>query len=60
MCLYMCLEDAAAYVGIGVKELRRYVNSDDPPPYLRVGNRRMLQVAALGPYFERKQEVRNG
>ena len=56
--LYVDVEDAARYVGIGVKKMRDYVNSKDPPPYMRVGKKVMLQKAALGPYFEAKQEVR--
>lgn len=39
--------------------MRAYVDSIDPPPYLMVGNRRMLQVAALPAYLERKQDVRD-
>lgn len=58
--LYLPIVEAAEYVGIGVNAMRDYVNSSDPPPYLKVGNRRMLQVAALPAYFERKQEVRLG
>lgn len=58
--LYMNVRDAAAYVGIGEKAMRDYVNSTDPPPYIVIGNKRMLQVAALVPYFEKRQEVRSG
>ena len=56
--LYVSAERAAKIVGIGVQKMYEFMNSDDPPPYLNVGNRRMLQVAALEPYFERKQEVK--
>lgn len=56
--LYMTVNEAAAYVGIGPKEMRKRVNSSDPPPYLEVGNRKLLQVSGLAPYFERKQAVR--
>lgn len=58
--LYMNVRDAAAYVGIGEKAMRDYVNSTDPPPYMVLGNKRMLQVAALADYFEQRQEVRSG
>lgn len=56
--LYMDVRDAAAYVGIGEKAMRGYVNSTDPPPYMVLGNKRMLQVAALADYFEERQEVK--
>ena len=55
--LYLTVSDAAAYAGIGRDLLLRYIDSDDPPPYLKVGNRRMLQVSRLGDYLERKQDV---
>lgn len=55
--LYLTIEEAAQYVGIGEKTLREYMD-DEPIPYLRVGNRKLLQRAALAEYFERKQEVR--
>lgn len=56
--LYLNIEEAAAYVGIGVNTMRDYVNSADPPPYLMVGNSKRLQKAALAGYFEKRQEVR--
>lgn len=56
--LYMNVRDAAAYVGIGEKAMRDYVNSTDPPPYLMNGQKKMLQVAALADYFEERQEVK--
>jgi len=56
--LYLTVEEAAEYVGIGENLMRCYVNSADPPPYLKVGNRKLLQRAALAPYFEKMQEVR--
>ena len=58
MPLYVSAEKAAKYVGIGVDKMYEFMNGEDPPPYLMVGNRRLLQKAALEPYFERKQEVR--
>lgn len=56
--LYATVKEAAELVGIGISTMRDFMNSDDPPPYLRIGEKRLLQVAALEPYFERKQEVR--
>ena len=58
MPLYLTVKEAAEYVGVGVNTMRDCVNSADPPPFLRVGNRKMLQRDALGKYFEKKQEVR--
>lgn len=57
--LYLDVKQAAAYVGIGEKAMRDYVNSTDPQPYMVLGNKKMLQVAALAPYFEQRQEVRS-
>ena len=56
--LYLSVDEAAEYVGVGEKFLRDLLNSRCPPPYLRVGNRRLLQKAALAEYFEGLQEVK--
>ena len=56
--LYLSIHDAAAYVGIGVNTMRDFLNSSDPPPYLLVGNKRMLQKSALEEYFHKRQEVK--
>lgn len=56
--LYLTVEEAARYVGIGRDLMRELLNSDDPPPYMQVGNRKLVQKAALEGYFERRQEVR--
>ena len=56
--LYLTVEEAAAYVGIGVKTMRDYVNSSTPPPYLEVGRKRMLEKAALPGYFRALQTVK--
>lgn len=56
--LYATVEEAAEYVGIGVNAMRDFMNSSDPPPYLRVGKKRLLQVAGLEDYFISKQEKR--
>lgn len=58
MALYITVEEAAEYVGIGKHTMYEYVNSADPPPYLLVGKKeKRLQKSALAEYFERKQEV---
>lgn len=56
--LYMAIDQAAEYTGLSNKTLREYINSIDPPPYLKVGKKYMLQVAALPKYLERKQEIK--
>ena len=56
--LYLNTEEAAEYVGIGVKTMRDILNSQDPPPFLRVGNKRLLQKSALAEYFHERQEVK--
>ena len=56
--LYLSVTDAADYVGIGVNAMRDYVNSADPPPYLKVGKKFMLERAALPGYFHERQEVK--
>lgn len=56
--LYLTIEEAADYVGVGERYMRDLVNSIEPPPYLRIGNKRLLQKAALERYFEGLQEVR--
>lgn len=56
--LYLSIPEAAEFVGIGEKYMRDLVNSSNPPPFLRVGNKRLLQKAALPDYFEKLQEVK--
>lgn len=56
--LYLSIEEASEYTGIGQHTLRDWLNSRDPMPYIRIGNKRLLQREALPEYLERKQEVR--
>lgn len=56
--LYLSVDEAAEYVGVGAKYIRDLLNSRCPPPHLKVGNKRLLQKAALEKYFEERQEVR--
>ena len=53
--LYLTVEEAAAYAGIGVGAMRDYVASADPPPLLVIGTRRYVQRAGLARYLEDKQ-----
>ncbi len=55
--LYLPLREAAEWSGIGRNALAEYLDSADPPPFLRVGRTRYIQAAALPAYLERKQEV---
>ena len=56
--LYLTIDEAAEYAGIGQKAMREMVNSQDPPPLLRLGAKRLIQREGLAPYLERKQEIR--
>lgn len=56
--LYMTVKQAAQYAGIGEHTMRDFLASADPPPYLRIGRKRLIQAAALAGYLERKQEVK--
>ena len=56
--LYVSAEEAAEISGIGVKKWRDWLNSSDPPPFLRIGNKRMIQRDGIAPYLEQKQEIR--
>lgn len=53
--LYLTVEEAAAYAGIGIGAMRDYMASADPPPMLVVGTRRYVQRAGLARYLEDKQ-----
>lgn len=56
--LYLNAEDAAQYAGIGVKYVYDLLNGNNPPPHLKIGNKRLIQRAAWPDYLESLQEVR--
>ena len=56
--LYITIPQAAEMSGIGERTLRDWLNSADPMPYLRIGNKRLIQRDALPEYLEAKQEVK--
>jgi len=56
--LYINVEQAAELSGIGAKTWRDWLNSKDPPPFIRIGNKRMIQRDGIAPYLEQKQEIR--
>ena len=56
--LYLSVDEAAEYVGIGRNAMYELMNGKNPPPHLKIGNKRLLQKAALPEYFEGLQEVR--
>lgn len=53
--LYMTVEDAAEWAGIGKHTMRDFVNSSDPPPMLIVGKFHYIERAGLAQYLRRKQ-----
>lgn len=56
--LYLTIEEAASYTGIGESAMRSYVNSVDPPPMLVIGNKggkRLIERAGLVDYLRGKQ-----
>ena len=56
--LYMSVEEAADWAGIGRNAMRDFADSADPPPMLVIGSRRptkYIQRAGLPAYLERKQ-----
>ena len=56
--LYMSIEEAAAWAGIGKQAMYDFANSQDPPPMLVIGRNRKIQRAKLPAYLERKQQVK--
>lgn len=56
--LYITVSQAAEMSGIGERTLRDWLNSADPPPFIRIGAKRLIQRDALPAYLESKQEVR--
>ena len=56
--LYLSTSQAAEMSGIGEKQIRDWLNSADPMPYIRIGAKRMIQRDTFPAYLERKQEVR--
>ena len=53
--LYLTVEEAAHYAGIGINTMRTYIDSEYPPPMLMVGSRRYIQRDGLARYLEEKQ-----
>lgn len=53
--LYLSIERAARYAGIGEGAMRAYVDGADPPPLLVIGSRRYVQRAGLSRYLEEHQ-----
>lgn len=53
--LYLTVEEAARYAGIGIGAMRAYMDGADPPPLLVIGTRRYVQRAGLARYLEDKQ-----
>ena len=56
--LYITASQAAEMSGIGEKQIRDWLNSNDPMPFIRIGAKRLIQRDALPKYLEKRQEVR--
>lgn len=56
--LYITVSQAAEMSGIGEKQIRDWLNSSDPMPFIRIGVKRLIQRDAFASYLEEKQEVR--
>lgn len=56
--LYLSTEQAAEMSGIGQKQIRDWLNSTDPPPFIRIGAKRLIQRDAFPVYLEARQEVK--
>ena len=56
--LYLSAEEAAEYANVGEKFVRDCLNSINPPPYLKVGKKRLIQAAKWPEYLESLQEVK--
>lgn len=56
--LYLTQKEAAEYAGIGERAIAEYVNSQDPPPTLKVGTRKYIQRDGLARYLELRQTWR--
>ena len=52
---YLPIEKAAKLAGISSKQLRDYVNSSDPPPHLKCGRKRLLNMEALKVYLKARE-----
>ena len=56
--LYLSAEEAAEYANVSVKFVYECLNSINPPPYLKLGKKRLIQAAKWPDYLESLQEVR--
>lgn len=56
--LYMSIPQAAEMSGIGEKTIRDWLNGADPMPFIKVGNKRLIQRDTFPKYLEARQEVR--
>ena len=56
--LYLSVEEAAEYAGLGRDYMYDLTRSVNPPPHKKVGNGTKIQKATLAAYLESIQEVR--
>ena len=52
---YLPIEQAAKRAGISARQLRDYVNSSDPPPHLKSGRKKLLNMEALKAYLKARE-----
>ena len=52
---YLPIEEAAKRAGISAKQLRDFVNSSDPPPYLTSGRKKLLNMEGLKAYLKARE-----
>lgn len=53
--LYLTVQKAAEYAGIGRDAMYDYVNSADPPPMLELGQKHYIEREGLAAYLRGKQ-----
>ena len=55
MAWYLTIAEAAKVTGLSERQLREYVNSLDPPPYIQYGNKKLLNMEGLKEYLKGKE-----
>ncbi|MBQ1450456.1 MAG: hypothetical protein IKG18_08825 [Atopobiaceae bacterium] len=52
---YMPVPEAAKTAGVSERALRDWLNSQDPPPRLMVGNKQLVSMDGLRKYLKAKE-----
>ena len=53
--LYLTIEQASKISGIGQNAIRDWLNSSDPIPHIKVGNKRLISRLELSSYLKKKE-----